>query len=213
MLIDCERMASVWTLASAQSERRKPMEARARAIAGLWGPADGGWNARDEEYSAEHSKVLHYTTIHTQPWQPFPQRFVYQHNAVAISGPILKSPPIGPVSRSSVLISRAALTSHCSPGCCAAGSPVVATAAPREVPAFQEALGELPAGSVVQFAVGRQRGHESDDSLSGLVAEGAQVTVHDAVHDGVLNPALRRRIPWSASRISDSCPTRMCPGY
>jgi hypothetical protein len=32
---------------------------------------------------AGRSKVLHYTTIHTQPWQPFPEHFVYQRNPVA----------------------------------------------------------------------------------------------------------------------------------
>src|SRR5262249_19287613 len=41
------------------------------------------WNSRDEEYVAGRSHVLHYTTIHTQPWQPFPDRYVYQRNAVS----------------------------------------------------------------------------------------------------------------------------------
>lgn len=83
MLIDCARMSGVWTLDLAQRRRRKPIEARARAIGNLWGPLAREWNARDDEYVAGRSKVLHYTTIHTQPWQPFPERYVYQRNAVA----------------------------------------------------------------------------------------------------------------------------------
>ena len=82
MLIDCERMASVWTLEAAQKRRRKQLEAEARAVPGLWGQLDPHWNARDDEYDPERSKLLHYTTIHAQPWQPFPQRFAYQHNPV-----------------------------------------------------------------------------------------------------------------------------------
>ena len=82
MLIDCERMASVWTLEAAQQRRRKRLEAEARAVPGLWGQLDPHWNARDDEYDPKRSKLLHYTTIHAQPWQPFPQRFAYQHNPV-----------------------------------------------------------------------------------------------------------------------------------
>ena len=40
------------------------------------------WNARDEEYSAGQSKLLHYTGLHTQPWRPFPERFTYFRNPV-----------------------------------------------------------------------------------------------------------------------------------
>ena len=82
MLIDCERMAPVWSLEMAQRWRRKRIERRAHTVGHLWGPLQRSWNARDEEYVAGESKVLHFTTIHTQPWQPFPERFVYQPNAV-----------------------------------------------------------------------------------------------------------------------------------
>ncbi len=74
MLIDCERMAAVWPLEAAQHERRKAVEAVARA---QWGRLDPAWHARDWEYEPVRTKVLHYTTIHWQPWQPFPQHFVY----------------------------------------------------------------------------------------------------------------------------------------
>jgi mitochondrial fission protein ELM1 len=79
MLIDCEKMAAVWTLADAQHERRKPIERKSQH---LWGALDRGWNSRDEEYNEANSKVLHYTTIHSQPWQPFPERYVYLPNKV-----------------------------------------------------------------------------------------------------------------------------------
>ena len=82
MLIDCERMAPVWTLEAAQQQRRQRLEAEARAVPGLRGQLDPHWNARDDEYDPERSKLLHYTTIHAQPWQPFPQRFAYQRNPV-----------------------------------------------------------------------------------------------------------------------------------
>src|SRR5215510_5456475 len=37
MVIDCARMASVWTLAATQHERRSSMEEKARQVPGLWG--------------------------------------------------------------------------------------------------------------------------------------------------------------------------------
>ena len=40
MLINCERMASAWTLEAAQRQRRQRLEAEARAIPGLWGQLD-----------------------------------------------------------------------------------------------------------------------------------------------------------------------------
>ena len=82
MLIDCARMASVWSLAEAQRRRRSFMEAKARTIPGLYGRLDPVWHARDTEYVPDHSKLLHYTAIHMQPWQPTPQRYAYQHNPV-----------------------------------------------------------------------------------------------------------------------------------
>jgi uncharacterized protein len=81
-LIDCARMASVWTLGEAQRQHRSFMEAKARTIPGLCGQLDPVWHARDTEYVPHHSKLLHYTAIHMQPWQPTPRRYAYQHNPV-----------------------------------------------------------------------------------------------------------------------------------
>ncbi|HEY7168651.1 MAG TPA: ELM1/GtrOC1 family putative glycosyltransferase [Candidatus Binatia bacterium] len=82
MLIDCARMACVWTLSEAQRRRRSFMEAKARTKPDLWGALDPKWHARDTEYVPHHSKLLHYTAIHMQPWQPTPDRYAYQHNPV-----------------------------------------------------------------------------------------------------------------------------------
>ena len=82
MLLDCERMAAVWPLEAAQRGRKNRLIARARAVPGLAGPLPPEWNARDEEYSAGRSKLLHYTGLHTQPWRPYPERFVYLRSPV-----------------------------------------------------------------------------------------------------------------------------------
>lgn len=79
MLIDCKRMAGVWSRENVLRTTRKRIEARARA-AGLWGPMDGRYNARDAEYVPGESACVHFTTLHTQPWRPFPDWFVYHHN-------------------------------------------------------------------------------------------------------------------------------------
>jgi uncharacterized protein len=79
MLIDCQRMAQVWNAHDVRRLSRKALEARARS-ASLWGDLDDGWNARDNEYVPGHSHLVHFTTLHTQPWRPFPGQFVYFDN-------------------------------------------------------------------------------------------------------------------------------------
>jgi hypothetical protein len=81
MLLDCERLAAVWSLSAVRRASRQALEAQARA-AGLWGHLDGGWNARDKEFDPERSALIHYTTLHTQPWRPFPEHLVYFDNPV-----------------------------------------------------------------------------------------------------------------------------------
>ncbi len=82
MLIDCARMAPIWPLEAAQRESSKSLLDKALAVPGLHGHLDPDWNARDEEYVAGRSKLIHYTVLHTQPWQPLPRRFVYRRNPV-----------------------------------------------------------------------------------------------------------------------------------
>ncbi|NDY94672.1 ELM1/GtrOC1 family putative glycosyltransferase [Wenzhouxiangella limi] len=79
MLIDCRRMREAWNAHDVRRLGRKALEARARK-AGLWGHLDGGWNARDSEYHPDRSHLVHFTTLHTQPWRPFPAEFVYFDN-------------------------------------------------------------------------------------------------------------------------------------
>jgi len=81
MLIDCERMAKVWTLAESQTGWKRSLLRKASKETGLRGDLDPGWNARDEEFEPGVSHLLHYTTLHTQPWRPFPERFVYQQGS------------------------------------------------------------------------------------------------------------------------------------
>jgi mitochondrial fission protein ELM1 len=78
MLIDCERMAEVWTLADAQRRHKRTLIAKALAVPGLCGPLDPRWNCRDED--PEGAGCYHFTTLHTQPWRPFPERFVYHEH-------------------------------------------------------------------------------------------------------------------------------------
>jgi mitochondrial fission protein ELM1 len=80
MVLDCARMAEAWSLEAAFSEPRGALEARAASISGLYGRLQPEWNARDGEYRRERSRLLHFTNLHTQPWRPFPERFVYQHH-------------------------------------------------------------------------------------------------------------------------------------
>ncbi len=80
MVMDCARMIPYWTLESACVLRKNLLIDRALAVPGLYGQLGSGWNARDQEYAAGQSKCVHYTTLHRQPWRPFPERFVYQPN-------------------------------------------------------------------------------------------------------------------------------------
>ncbi|MCO6441865.1 MAG: mitochondrial fission ELM1 family protein [Nitrococcus mobilis] len=82
MLLDCARMARVWTLARARRLRRRQLEAKALAVSGIWGRLDGAWNARDGEYTPGRSRLVHFTTLQTQPWLPFPDDYVYWRNPV-----------------------------------------------------------------------------------------------------------------------------------
>jgi len=78
MLIDCARMESMWNLAAARRGRKNALLKRARTKPGLWGPLAPEWNARDGEFIAGRSHLLHYTALHTQPWRPFPDQYAYQ---------------------------------------------------------------------------------------------------------------------------------------
>ena len=82
MLMDCARMAPVWTLEGARHEHKNALIAKALAHPGLRGDLAPEWHARDEEYVPGRSKILHWTILHMQPWHPLPRLFVYQRNPV-----------------------------------------------------------------------------------------------------------------------------------
>jgi hypothetical protein len=78
MLLDCEKLERLWPIEDARTpHKHKHFRARVRE-AGLWGNMDAAWNARDDEYVEGRSKLLHFTTLHTQPWHPFPDLLRYR---------------------------------------------------------------------------------------------------------------------------------------
>lgn len=83
MLIDCAKMAAIWPIEQARRQPRKTLEARALEGAGTWGSLESHWNAREEEYAPGVSRLVHFTTLHTQPWEPSPEQYVYQSTAAA----------------------------------------------------------------------------------------------------------------------------------
>jgi len=78
MLIDCEKMATIWHYQDAQTKKKKHFREAARAVPDCWGVMPPEWNARDSEYTPGQSKLLHFTTLQTQPWQPFPEQLKYR---------------------------------------------------------------------------------------------------------------------------------------
>jgi mitochondrial fission protein ELM1 len=83
MLIDCERMRPIWNRAAASTGGKHPLTNKPAETPGLWGALDGHWNARDQEYREGQTKCLHYTALHQQPWQPFPDDYSYHPNPLA----------------------------------------------------------------------------------------------------------------------------------
>lgn len=79
MLIDCDRMKPLWTVDVVSHTPRKAIE---RKTAHECGPLEACWHARDFDYVPGYSKCLHFTTIHEQPWHPFPELFVYMPSPV-----------------------------------------------------------------------------------------------------------------------------------
>ena len=78
MLIDCAALLLLWNLQLARSLSKKVLISRVVETAGMLGTLPPIWNARDEEYEHGYSKLLHYTTLHLQPWMPDPARFAYR---------------------------------------------------------------------------------------------------------------------------------------
>jgi hypothetical protein len=86
MLLDCARMAAIWPINLAQSGKPQHQAFRAlRDAADQWAPLPDAWNARDDAYRPRETKILHYTTLQTQPWRPFPNELNYScHSHAAV---------------------------------------------------------------------------------------------------------------------------------
>jgi hypothetical protein len=83
LLLDCEKLAPLWRLEEAQAAAGHSRYRQKVKAAGLWGTMERWWNSRDHEYDPHRSKLLHYTILHKQPWQPFPEQLRYQENELA----------------------------------------------------------------------------------------------------------------------------------
>lgn len=83
MLLDCEKMRCCWDLARAQAGSKSQLLKSAGRNGRLWGALDGRWNARDTEYPRDEIRLLHYTALHLQPWQPFPETYSYHDNPMS----------------------------------------------------------------------------------------------------------------------------------
>jgi len=83
MLIDCAAMARHWTLDDVRAGYGHAHFKGVVSSEGLFGPMPGSWNARDGEYPVGQTDCLHYTTLHTQPWKPFPDQLRYRPNPLA----------------------------------------------------------------------------------------------------------------------------------
>lgn len=86
MLMQCDRLRDAWNAdavrANPGGKIHTPMLRRVRQQQ-LIDDLPGCWNSRDHEYDASSSCLLHYTILHTQPWQPFPRDLRYQTNPLA----------------------------------------------------------------------------------------------------------------------------------
>jgi mitochondrial fission protein ELM1 len=80
MVMDCARMIDNWPIGAVRKWRKNKLIDQALAVEGVAGPLGGEWNARDHEHVNGRSKCVHFTTLHKQPWRPFPERFFYQDN-------------------------------------------------------------------------------------------------------------------------------------
>lgn len=82
MLIDCDAMAPLWRMDDVKAGRGHAHFKGVMSENGLFGEMPGTWNSRDGEYPVEETDCLHYTTLHTQPWKPFPDLLKYAPNSL-----------------------------------------------------------------------------------------------------------------------------------
>lgn len=80
MLIDCDVMAPLWRMEDVKAGQGHAHFKGVMAENDLFGEMPGTWNSRDGEFPIEETDCLHYTTLHTQPWKPFPDLLKYATN-------------------------------------------------------------------------------------------------------------------------------------
>ena len=80
MLLDCARMASVWTPEAARTEPPASLRARIEAVPGLRGELPARWRPRTGQDHTQGAGVVRFADPATQPWRPFPERTVYQRD-------------------------------------------------------------------------------------------------------------------------------------
>lgn len=86
MLMNCAALNGLWSrakIAEAQQERLHASMIERVAKPALVDNLPPRWNARDHEYTCGESCLLHYTILHTQPWEPFPSQLKYTENTNA----------------------------------------------------------------------------------------------------------------------------------
>ncbi len=83
MLIDCAVMAPRWTHADVAAGKGHAHFKGVVTRNGLFGPMPESWNSRDGAVPLEQTDCLHYTTLHTQPWKPFPGLLRYGESPLA----------------------------------------------------------------------------------------------------------------------------------
>jgi mitochondrial fission protein ELM1 len=83
MVVDCAGMLPWWNLEAARHKSKRELLQGPASQPGRWGPLDAGWNARDLEYRAGESRLLHFTTLHLQPWRPTPEEYSYHPHPLA----------------------------------------------------------------------------------------------------------------------------------
>jgi mitochondrial fission protein ELM1 len=75
LLIDCVKLAALWSVDRLRATSAPELAGQAKD---LRGPLPAAWDTAADHYSVGRSKRVRYATPHTQPWRPFPDRYVYQ---------------------------------------------------------------------------------------------------------------------------------------
>lgn len=81
MLMDCGRLTDIWTIATVRAASQGRVHATMLNLLrerSLIADLPGYWNSRDHEYDEKTSRLLHYTTLQSQPWRPFPKELRYR---------------------------------------------------------------------------------------------------------------------------------------